>query len=87
MLAVFDEEKVAADVAQTRAALAEAEANLAEARQALRGLDFDFALLDVNLPDGRSLELLEDKSVPASVASASSHSHGSSTKARSAASS
>lgn len=41
--------------------------SLAEARQALRGLDFDFALLDVNLPDGRSLELLEDKSIPASV--------------------
>jgi two-component system response regulator AtoC len=40
---------------------------LAEARQALRGLDFDFALLDVNLPDGRSLDLLTDKSVPASV--------------------
>jgi RND family efflux transporter MFP subunit len=32
VLAVFDEEKVAADVAQSRAALAEAEANLAEAR-------------------------------------------------------
>ena len=40
---------------------------LAEARQALRGLDFDFALLDVNLPDGRSLELFADNSVPASV--------------------
>jgi RND family efflux transporter MFP subunit len=32
VLAVFDEEKVAADVAQIRAGLAEAEANLAEAR-------------------------------------------------------
>lgn len=42
-------------------------ATLAEARQALGGLDFDFALLDVNLPDGRSLRLLEEKVVPASV--------------------
>ncbi|MFM9080488.1 MAG: sigma-54-dependent transcriptional regulator [Opitutaceae bacterium] len=40
---------------------------LAEARQALAGLDFDFALVDVNLPDGRSLRLLEEKVVPASV--------------------
>lgn len=32
VLAVFDQERVAADVAQSRAALAEAEANLAEAR-------------------------------------------------------
>ncbi len=42
-------------------------ATLAEARQALAGLDFDYALLDVNLPDGRSLRLLEEKVVPASV--------------------
>ncbi len=40
---------------------------VAEAKQALRNLDLDFALLDVNLPDGRSLTLLEEKSVPASV--------------------
>ncbi len=40
---------------------------IAEARQALRDLSFDFALLDVNLPDGRSLALLEEKAVPASV--------------------
>jgi DNA-binding NtrC family response regulator len=40
---------------------------LAEARQALRNLDFDFAILDVNLPDGRSIELLEEKVIPASV--------------------
>jgi RND family efflux transporter MFP subunit len=33
VLAVFDQERVAADVAQSRAALAEAEANLAEAKQ------------------------------------------------------
>jgi DNA-binding NtrC family response regulator len=40
---------------------------LAEAREALRNVSFDFALFDVNLPDGRSLALLADKEVPASV--------------------
>lgn len=40
---------------------------IAEAREALRNVSFDFALLDVNLPDGRSLSLLEEKAVPASV--------------------
>ncbi len=40
---------------------------LAEAREALKNLSFDFALLDVNLPDGRSLGLLADKAIPASV--------------------
>lgn len=40
---------------------------IAEAREALRNLGFDFALLDVNLPDGRSLGLLTDKAIPASV--------------------
>jgi DNA-binding NtrC family response regulator len=40
---------------------------LAEARAALGTLSFDFALFDVNLPDGRSLTLLADKVVPASV--------------------
>jgi DNA-binding NtrC family response regulator len=40
---------------------------LAEARRVLAGLDLDFALLDVNLPDGRCLELLEEKRVPPSV--------------------
>ncbi len=35
-------------------------ANLAEARRLLAEMTFDFALLDVNLPDGRSLELLAD---------------------------
>ena len=40
---------------------------LAEARQALRNAEFEFALFDVNLPDGRSLTLLEEKAVPASV--------------------
>ena len=40
---------------------------VAEARQALRNLDFEFALLDVNLPDGRSLTLLDEKVIPANV--------------------
>jgi DNA-binding NtrC family response regulator len=42
-------------------------ASLAEAREALRNLSFDFALLDVNLPDGRSLSLLAEKEIPAST--------------------
>lgn len=41
--------------------------SLAEAREALRNVSFDFALFDVNLPDGRSISLLEEKAVPASV--------------------
>src|SRR5688572_18097298 len=41
--------------------------SLAEAREALGNVSFDFALLDVNLPDGRSLSLLADKAVPAST--------------------
>ncbi len=40
---------------------------LAEAREAFRNVSFDFALLDVNLPDGRSLSLLADQEIPASV--------------------
>ena len=40
---------------------------LAEARQALRGLEFDFALLDLHLPDGESLVLLDDKVIPESA--------------------
>jgi two-component system, NtrC family, response regulator AtoC len=54
-------EKLGAEVTQST--------NLAEAREALRNLSFDFALLDVNLPDGRSLALLEEKVIPASVVS------------------
>ena len=42
-------------------------ANLAEARAALDNLYFDFALLDLNLPDGLSLNLLRDGSVPKNV--------------------
>lgn len=40
---------------------------LKEAREALKQASFDFALLDVNLPDGRSLALLTEKAVPAST--------------------
>jgi DNA-binding NtrC family response regulator len=42
-------------------------ATLAEAREALRHVAFEFALFDVNLPDGRSLALLQDGAVPAST--------------------
>src|SRR5271154_3384290 len=41
---------------------------VAEARRALGELDFDLALLDVNLPDGRSLPLLSDKALSGSIA-------------------
>lgn len=44
-------------------------ASLAEARTALAGLGFDFALLDLNLPDGRSLALFDEKLIPASTVS------------------
>src|SRR5512141_537600 len=36
---------------------------IAEAREAFRNVSFEFALLDVNLPDGRSLVLLEEKAM------------------------
>src|SRR6266540_4769997 len=38
---------------------------LQAARQFLANLSFDFVLLDVNLPDGRSTELLKGKELPA----------------------
>jgi two-component system, NtrC family, response regulator AtoC len=41
--------------------------SLAEARELLLSLDFDFALLDVNLPDGSSLSLLEQRIIPPNV--------------------
>lgn len=41
--------------------------SLAKARLSLEGMGFDFALLDVNLPDGSSLELLRAGSVPKST--------------------
>ena len=42
-------------------------ANLAEARSALDNLHFDFALLDLNLPDGLSLDLLKEGAIPENV--------------------
>ena len=42
-------------------------ATLAEGREALGNVSFDFALLDVNLPDGRSLSLLNEKVIAAST--------------------
>lgn len=39
--------------------------DLAEARRLAAEMTFDFALLDVNLPDGRSLELLQDGTIGA----------------------
>jgi len=42
--------------------------SLKEARAALAGLDFDAAVLDVNLPDGRGTDLLRERQVPAGVA-------------------
>jgi two-component system, NtrC family, response regulator AtoC len=41
--------------------------SVAEARRSLRDLSFDFALFDINLPDGRSLDLLAEKAVPANT--------------------
>ncbi|HWH69846.1 MAG TPA: response regulator, partial [Candidatus Sulfotelmatobacter sp.] len=35
------------------------------ARQLLANLSFDFALLDVNLPDGRGTDLLQERAFPA----------------------
>ncbi len=49
-------ERLAADVT--------AVGTLAGARQCLGDLDFDFVLLDVNLPDGRGTELLKTKAFP-----------------------
>lgn len=40
---------------------------IADAKKALGNLEFEFALLDVNLPDGRSLSLLQEKVIPANV--------------------
>jgi DNA-binding NtrC family response regulator len=40
---------------------------LGEARRCLRDLTFDFAVFDVNLPDGRSLDVLAEKAVPSNT--------------------
>mgnify|MGYP001173747827 FL=1 len=41
--------------------------SLEEARNSLRSITFDFALFDLNLPDGESLELLKEDLVPANT--------------------
>ena len=38
--------------------------SLEEARNAFQSFSFDFALMDLNLPDGESLELLKDQKIP-----------------------
>ena len=42
--------------------------SIADARKALADSDFDFALLDINLPDGSSFDLLEEGIIPSSTA-------------------
>ncbi len=42
-------------------------ASLAEARRCLSALPFDFALLDIHLPDGESLDLLREKAFSANT--------------------
>ena len=49
---------------------------LQAARQLLESLDFDFALLDVNLPDGSGTELLQAKAFPAATAIIVMTAHG-----------
>src|SRR5437868_5796337 len=41
--------------------------SLERARKLVQDLSFDFALLDVNLPDGLGTELLKDKTIPANT--------------------
>ena len=41
--------------------------NLAAARQMASEMSFDFALMDVNLPDGNSMELLKEGVFPEST--------------------
>lgn len=64
ILAVEDEsllrKQIAAHLEAMGADVTEA-ATLAAAKQALAEFEFDFALLDVNLPDGKGTSLLEDK--------------------------
>ena len=38
-----------------------------EAEEALKSFSFDFALMDLNLPDGESLELLRDQKIPSNT--------------------
>ena len=41
--------------------------SLQEAKEYLKSLSFDFALMDLNLPDGESLELLRDEKIPSNT--------------------
>lgn len=52
-------ERLGADITQA--------GTLKSARQLLADLNFDFALLDVNLPDGQGTDLLRDKAFPANT--------------------
>lgn len=46
----------------------EGAATLSAGRRAMEGASFDFVLLDIHLPDGESLALLEDGTIPDSTA-------------------
>jgi two-component system, NtrC family, response regulator AtoC len=50
--------------------------SLQAARQLLAGMDFDFALMDVNLPDGVALDLLREKIIPANTGVIMMTAHG-----------
>ncbi|SVD31472.1 uncharacterized protein METZ01_LOCUS384326, partial [marine metagenome] len=58
------QKRLAAYLTQLGAKTCTAE-NLAKAQALLQETDFDFALLDVHLPDGNGLELLDQKKIPA----------------------
>src|SRR5450755_3453894 len=51
--------RLAAHLASTGAEVTEV-STIADARRALAGLHFDFALIDLHLPDGEALELLRE---------------------------
>ena len=38
-----------------------------EAEEALKSFSYDFALMDLNLPDGESLDLLRDEKIPSNT--------------------
>jgi DNA-binding NtrC family response regulator len=41
--------------------------SIKEAEEALKSFSYDFALMDLNLPDGESLELLRDQKIPSNT--------------------
>ena len=41
--------------------------SIKEAEVALQSLSFDFALMDLNLPDGESLQLLRNEKIPSNT--------------------